>query len=141
MAVDRSDNPLEEYQQWDKEYTKQPTVGVQLLLFGTLFGITVVGFGPVALTCLWMIMPSEFPTVFRPRGLKIDMRVWKGVCGLIFWIVLVHAFAGSWVLWTGFLRLVALDQYRVEGSFGIDAIYCLLPVVLGLWRMAWAIRG
>lgn len=100
-----------------------------------------MGFGLVALTCLWMIMPAEFPTVLRPRGLKVDMRIWKGVCELIFWIVVVHAFVGSWVLWTGFLRLIALDQYCVEGSSGIDAIYCLLPVLLGLWRRAWAVRG
>jgi hypothetical protein len=106
VAVDPGGNPMEEYQQWDKEYTNQPTVGVQLLLFGTLFPITIVGFGLVALTCLWTIIPSEFPTVFRPRALKIDMRMWKGVCGLIFWIGLVSAFVGSWVVscekWTRF---------------------------------------
>jgi hypothetical protein len=47
----------------------------------------------------------------------------------------------SWILWANFMKQTSEDMYCVESSMVIDIIYCLLPVVLGLWRLMWAVSG
>lgn len=47
----------------------------------------------------------------------------------------------SWTIWSAFLNSASDDMYCIEASTPIDVIYCLLPVILGLWRLAWSTRG
>jgi hypothetical protein len=44
----------------------------------------------------------------------------------------------SWEIWASFLHNASDDMYCIEASTPIDVIYCLLPVFLGLWRLAWS---
>ena len=46
----------------------------------------------------------------------------------------------SWKIWANFLHSASDDLYCIEASTPIDVIYCLLPVLLGLWRLAWSGR-
>lgn len=47
----------------------------------------------------------------------------------------------SWIVWANFLDQTSEGLYCVENSMAVDIIYCLLPVVLGLWRLMWAVSG
>ncbi len=47
----------------------------------------------------------------------------------------------SWIVWANFMDQTSEDMYCVESSMAVDIIYCLLPVVLGLWRLMWAVSG
>jgi len=56
-------------------------------------------------------------------------------------ITLQCIFMFSWQIWTSFLHRATDEMYCIESSTPIDVIYCLLPVFLGLWRLAWSARG
>jgi hypothetical protein len=47
-------------------------------------------------------------------------------------------YVSSWFIWVSFLQSASDDMYCIEASTPIDIIYCLLPVVLGLWRIVWS---
>lgn len=50
-------------------------------------------------------------------------------------------FLESWIVWANFMDQTSEDLYCVGDSMAVDIIYCLLPVVLGLWRLIWAVSG
>jgi len=50
-------------------------------------------------------------------------------------------FMYSWEIWAGFLNSATDEMYCLQSSTTIDVIYCLLPVFLGVWRLAWSARG
>jgi prolipoprotein diacylglyceryltransferase len=59
-----------------------------------------------------------------------------------FTISLFCIFMYSWEIWASFLRRATEEMYCIEAAMEIDVIYCLLPVFLGLWRLAWSVgRG
>jgi hypothetical protein len=47
----------------------------------------------------------------------------------------------SWMIWKDFLHHASDDMYCIESSTPLDVIYCLLPLFLGLWRLAWSVGG
>ena len=57
---------------------------------------------------------------------------------LFLWVFLIIGYAVSWCLWTNFLKSVPSDLYCIDASSYIDVVYCLLPVLLGTWRLACA---
>ncbi|KAE9365097.1 hypothetical protein N431DRAFT_430625, partial [Stipitochalara longipes BDJ] len=50
-------------------------------------------------------------------------------------------FMYSWEIWASFLHRATDEMYCIESSTPLDVIYCLLPVFLGVWRLAWSARG
>ena len=50
-------------------------------------------------------------------------------------------FIESWMIWGAFLNSASDEMYCIEASTPIDVVYCLLPVILGVWRLAWSTRG
>lgn len=67
-------------------------------------------------------------------------KAWMGFlfCGTLPTFVI---FMYSWQIWASFLHSASQDMYCIEASTPIDIIYCLLPVLLGLWRLLWSTRG
>ncbi|PMD13468.1 hypothetical protein NA56DRAFT_423022 [Hyaloscypha hepaticicola] len=62
-------------------------------------------------------------------------------CVLMSFLTLQGVFMYSWEIWSNFLHHASDDMYCIESSTPLDVIYCLLPVFLGLWRLAWSVGG
>jgi len=62
-------------------------------------------------------------------------------CLLLSCLTLEGVFMYSWMIWSDFLHQASDDMYCIESSTPLDVIYCLLPLFLGLWRLAWSVGG
>ena len=69
---------------------------------------------------------------------KLGLHAVWYIFWLFLWVPLVVVYAFSWCLWTSFLKSVPGELYCIEASSYIDVVYCVLPVILGVWRLAWA---
>lgn len=111
-----------------------------IMFWECLFGVYVL----VGLLCLAVVgrrkLWGEGSSTSSSKPFRWD--VW-GLTGAFIPLAIlsIPIYALSWHLWRGFLGVVPESLYCVEGSAAIDAIYCVLPVCLGLWRMAWAAKA
>jgi hypothetical protein len=69
---------------------------------------------------------------------KLGLHAVWYIFWLFLWVPLVVGYAFSWCLWTSFLKSVPGELYCIKASLYINVVYCVLPVVLGVWRLAWA---
>jgi len=52
------------------------------------------------------------------------------------WICPFVMYIYSWMIWKNFLESAPDSMYCVQASALVDVVYLLLPIVLGVWRLA-----
>ncbi|KAH8774067.1 hypothetical protein F5882DRAFT_409841 [Hyaloscypha sp. PMI_1271] len=99
-----------------------------------LFSIIVINMIVVVLFFIYLLC-TGFRSSSRCAGATLPALIF-----LLMLIMIFCIYAESWIMWSSFLHETSEDLYCVEGSAIVDLIYCLLPVVLGLWRLLGAVR-
>lgn len=120
-------------EQWDPEHMASDSSSMDYSV-GLLMGVN--WFCVLAVIILGILLPCVHSTPARLElGFKQAMGLARGLAVLSF-----LAYICSWWLWASFMLTTTEDLYCIEASTYIDAVYCMLPVALGLWRLGWAIK-
>ena len=96
--------------------------------------------GLVIVICLNGLVTLIFLLCLACKSKNSKTKAWLAFlfCGAFATLIM---FIESWTIWIAFLNSASDNMYCIEASTPIDVVYCLLPMILGLWRLAWSTRG
>ncbi|MCJ1252719.1 hypothetical protein MMC24_000525 [Lignoscripta atroalba] len=102
-----------------------------------LFGITMFCF---AVYCIRLAGKRMVGDSTKSKTATWDLAILVRLFTLLMFTA-IAMYATSWKFWKELLNVVPVDMYCIESSWKIDLVYVMLPVCLGLWRMAWSAIG
>ena len=126
-----------------------PGVRRSVMQHGVLMALVVncinIGFFVIywfTVCCIWSLIRRTDKREKKPPTLRFAMlsqvEVTNRVLLCFMSLPILLIYIAHWLIWGGLLTTVPIDMYCIEQNLYIDLIYCILPVALGLWRVAWS---
>ena len=100
------------------------------LRYGIIFWAGVLG----VVIVLSFLLLYFLPVIDEDDGEEYTQKEILFPFALLLWLPSIFIYLLSWFLWYHFLILTPDDLYCVQDSKSVDIVYCLMPVVLNLWR-------